>query len=406
MTHEFDDVARLAEARERLREVVAPGNTETVPVGDAAGRTLAAPVRAQRAVPHYERAAMDGYAVRAEDTQRAGRSPVALDLAEDEVGPRNAAQVHTGSPLPDGADAVVMVERTREFGDTVEVSSSVTPGENVAPVGEDVGADQHLYDAGHRLTAADLGLLRSAGHEELEVRERPRVSVVPTGEELVPAGEEPAPGEIVETNGLVVSRLAERWGGEATYRGIVTDDVDALGAAIDRDTDHDVVVTTGGTSVGERDLLPAVVGERGSVEVHGLALKPGHPAGFGVVDDTLVLMLPGYPVSCLVVATQLLRPAIARAGGFEPDPIPETDGVLGRKVPSEPGVRTFARVSVEEGAEDGTEGESARVTPTRTSGAGVLSSVTLSDGWVVVPEGSEGYEAGREVAVERWDWEP
>lgn len=406
MTHEFDDVARLAEARERLREVVAPGDTETVPVGDAAGRTLAAPVRARRAVPHYERAAMDGYAVRAEDTQRAGRSPVALDLAEDEVGPRNAAQVHTGSPLPDGADAVVMVERTREFGDTVEVSSSVTPGENVAPVGEDVGADQHLYDAGHRLTAADLGLLRSAGHEELEVRERPRVSVVPTGEELVPAGEEPAPGEIVETNGLVVSRLAERWGGEATYRGIVTDDVDALGAAIDRDTDHDVVVTTGGTSVGERDLLPAVVGERGSVEVHGLALKPGHPAGFGVVDDTLVLMLPGYPVSCLVVATQLLRPAIARAGGFEPDPIPETDGVLGRKVPSEPGVRTFARVSVEEGAEDGTEGESARVTPTRTSGAGVLSSVTLSDGWVVVPEGSEGYEAGREVAVERWDWEP
>ncbi|WP_159901525.1 molybdopterin molybdotransferase MoeA [Salinirussus salinus] len=403
MTHEFDDVARLAEARERLREVVTPDEAETVPVGEAAGRTLAAPVRARRAVPHYERAAMDGYAVRAADTQRAGRSPVALDPAGDEVGPGDAAQVHTGSPLPDGADAVVMVERTREVGDTVEVSSSVTPGENVAPVGEDVGADQHLYDAGHRLTAADLGLLRSAGHEEVEVYERPRVSVVPTGEELVPAGEEPEPGEIVETNGLVVSRLVERWGGEATYRGVVTDDVDALGAAIDRDTDHDVVVTTGGTSVGERDLLPAVVGERGSVEVHGLAVKPGHPAGFGVVDDTLVLMLPGYPVSCLVVATQLLRPAVARAGGFEADPIPETAGVLERKIASEPGVRTFARVSVEE---VGGGGERSMVTPTRTSGAGVLSSVTLSDGWVVVPEDSEGYEAGREVAVERWDWEP
>jgi molybdopterin molybdotransferase len=406
MTHEFDEVARLADARERLREVVVPGAAETVPVGEAAGRTLAAPVRARRAVPHYERAAMDGYAVRAADTQRAGRSPVALDRSEGEVGPRSAAQVHTGSPLPDGADAVVMVEETRDLGDTVEVSSTVTPGENVAPVGEDVGADQHLYDAGHRLTAADLGLLRSAGHEELEVYERPRVSVVPTGEELVPAGEEPEPGEIVETNGLVVSRLVERWGGDATYREVVTDDVDALGAAIDRDTDHDVVVTTGGTSVGERDLLPAVVGERGSVEVHGLAVKPGHPAGFGVVNDTLVLMLPGYPVSCLVVATQLLRPAIARAGGFEPDPIPETAGVLERKVPSEPGVRTFARVSVEGGAEDGTDREPAKVTPTRTSGAGVLSSVTLSDGWVVVPEESEGFEAGREVAVERWDWEP
>ena len=406
MTHEFDDVARLGEARERLREVVRPGEAGTVPVEDAAGRTLAAPVRARREVPHYERAAMDGYAVRAEDTHRAGRSPVALDLTEGAVGPRSAAQVHTGSPLPDGADAVVVVEETRDLGDTVEVSSTVTPGENVAPVGEDVGADQHLYDGGHRLTAADLGLLRSAGHEELEVYERPQVSVVPTGEELVPAGEEPDPGEIVETNGLVVSRLVERWGGKSTDREVVTDDVDALGAAIDRDTDHDVVVTTGGTSVGERDLLPAVVGERGSVEVHGLAIKPGHPAGFGVVDDTLVVMLPGYPVSCLVVATQLLRPAIARAGGFEPDPIPETAGVLGRKVPSEPGVRTFARVSVEESAADGNDGEPATVTPTRTSGAGVLSSVTLSDGWVVVPEDSEGYEAGREVAVERWDWEP
>jgi molybdopterin molybdotransferase len=402
MTNEFDDVVRLAEARERLQEVVSPTEAETVPVRDAAGRTLATPVRARRAVPHYERAAMDGYAVRAADTQRAGRSPVALDLAEGEVGPRNAAHVHTGSPLPDGADAVVMVEETCDFGDTVEVEASVTPGENVAPVGEDVGADQHLYDAGHRLTPADLGLLRSGGHDDLEVYERPRVSVVPTGEELIPAAEDPEPGEIVETNGLVVSRLVERWGGSASYRDIVTDDVDALGAAIDRDVDHDVVVTIGGTSVGERDLLPAVVGERGSVEVHGLAVKPGHPAGFGVVEDTLVLMLPGYPVSSLVVATQLLRPAIARAGGFEPDPIPETAGVLERKLPSEPGVRTFARVSVT----DSEDGGSPAVTPTRTSGAGVLSSVTLSDGWVVVPEQSEGYEAGREVAVEHWDWWP
>jgi len=245
--------------------------------------------------------------------------------------------------------------------------------------------------------------LRSGGHEEVEVYERPSVSVVPTGEELVPAGEEPEPGEIVETNGLVVSRLVERWGGSASYRDIVTDDVDALAAAIDRDVGHDVVVTIGGTSVGERDLLPGVIGDRGSVVVHGLAVRPGHPAGFGVVDDTLVLMLPGYPVSSLVVATQLLRPALATAGGFEPDPVPETAGVLERKLPSEPGVRTFARVAVEAGDMDGGP---VAVTPTRTSGAGVLSSVTLSDGWVVVPEDPEGYEAGREVAVERWDWEP
>ena len=393
----FDDVTRLAAARERLLELVAPhGRTETVPVADAAGRPLATAVSARRAVPHYERAAMDGFAVRAADTQRAGRAPATLDVADDRVDARTAVHVHTGSALPEGADAVVMVEDTRHVDGALEVESAVAAGENVAPVGEDVSDGQHLYDAGHRLTPADLGLLRSAGHETVEVAEPTRVSVVPTGEELVPAGAEPGPGQIVETNGLVVSRLVERWGGEATYRDVVTDDVEALGAAIDRDRDHDLIVTTGGTSVGERDLLPGVVGERGSVAVHGIAVKPGHPAGFGTVEGTPVLLLPGYPVSCLVVATQLLRPAIGRAGGFTPDPIPTTTATLERKIHSEPGARSFARVSVADG----------RAEPVRTSGAGVLSSATLSDGWVVVPEDVEGYEAGTEVAVERWDWWP
>ncbi|MEF8854720.1 MAG: gephyrin-like molybdotransferase Glp [Haloarculaceae archaeon] len=394
---EFDEVTDLATASERFRDLVSPhGRTETRLVTDAAGAVLATPVTAQRAVPHYERAAMDGYAVQAADTQQAGRSPVALDLAEDHVEPRSAVDVHTGSALPSGADAVVMVEDTREIGDTVEVETTVASGENVAPVGEDVEAGQHLYDAGHHLTPADLGLVRSAGHTSVEVVEPPRVSVIPTGEELVSAGTEPGPGEVVETNGLVASGLVERWGGEATYRAVVTDDVDSLAAAIDRDLDHDLVVTTGGTSVGDRDLLPGVLGERGSVDTHGVAIQPGHPAGFGVVDGTPVLMLPGYPVSCLVVATQLLRPAVADLGGFDPDPIPETPASLARKIHSEPGLRTFARVSVDDG----------EATPVRTSGAGVLSSATLSDGWVVVPEAVEGYAAGEAVAVERWDWWP
>jgi len=398
---EFDEVTRLDRARERLCGLAGRVETETVPVAEAAGRAVATALDARRAVPHYERAAMDGYAVRASDTQRAGRSPVELDVVGNgdgsaTVGPRRAAHVHTGSPLPEGADAVVMVEDTSRVGDRVEVSTAVTAGENVAPVGEDVTDGQHLYDPGHRLSAADLGLLQGAGHREVDVYERPRVSVVPTGEELVGPDEDPDAGEVVETNGLTVSRLVRRWGGVDSYRDVVTDDVDALREAIERDLDHDIVVTTGGTSVGERDLLPAVVGDRGAVEVHGVALKPGHPAGFGVVDGTPVLMLPGYPVSCLVVATQLLRPAVAAVGGFDPDPMPSTTGLLERKIHSEPGVRSFARVTVDGDA----------VTPTRTAGAGVLSSAALSDGWVVVPEASEGYEAGDEVAVERWDWLP
>ena len=393
----FDAVTDLETARERFRELVRPhGRTTARPVVDAVGAVLADPVTAERAVPHYERAAMDGYAVRAADTQQAGRSPAVLAHSTAAVGQREAVDVHTGSALPEGADAVVMVEETRDLGDEIEVQTAVTSGENVAPVGEDVADGQHLYDAGHRLTPADLGLLRSAGIDAVTVADRPRVSVIPTGEELVPADEEPAPGQVVETNGLVVSELVERWGGAASYRDIVTDDVASLTEAVERDTDHDLVVTTGGTSVGDRDLLPEVVGDSGEVVVHGIAIKPGHPAGFGTVAGTPVLLLPGYPVSCLVVATQLLRPAIAASSGTEADPIPTTTATLDRKLHSEPGVRSFARVRLEDG----------RAIPVRSSGAGVLSSATLSDGWVVVPDALEGYAAGEEVAVEHWDWWP
>ena len=229
---------------------------------------------------------------------------------------------------------------------------------------------------------------------EVSVYERPTVGVIPTGEELVQL--DPDPGEVVETNGLTVSRYAERWGGRATYRDVVTDDHAALRAAIERDTTKDLVVTAGGSSVGERDLLPEVVEEIGELLVHGVGVKPGHPVGFGVVNDTPILLLPGYPVSCIVNAVQLLRPALKHAGRFPRDPLPTTTARLDRKVRSDVGTRTFARVELREGG-----GEQVAM-PTRTSGAGALSSVALADGWVVVPEEREGIPADETVAVEHW----
>jgi molybdopterin molybdotransferase len=395
----FRRVTRLADARETLREgVAAHGRTERVPVADADGRAVAADLAARRAVPHYRRAAMDGYAVRAADTVGAGdRSPVTLEIATGPVGEGEAARVHTGSELPDGADAVVMVEATETRDRELSVFEAVAETEHVAPVGEDVAAGQHLYDAGHRLRPSDLGLLRSAGHDAVPVFERPRVAVLPTGEELV--DDDPDPGEVVETNGLAVSRLVERWGGTASYRDVVTDDREALRAALDADREHDLVVTTGGSSVGERDLVPEVVGELGEVLVHGVALKPGHPVALGTLSgDTPVLMLPGYPVSCLVNAVQFLRPAVAWSGGFDPAPVPTVEAELAGKVRSEPGRRTFARVEVE------CEGDRRLARPTRAGGAGVLSSVALADGWVEVPEGREGLPADETVTVQ--DWEP
>ncbi|TKR28309.1 molybdopterin molybdotransferase MoeA [Natronomonas salsuginis] len=396
----FKERTRVADARESLLDVPPIDRTERLSLSVADGRVIAEPVDALRDVPHYARAAMDGWAVRAEDTFGAsGRSP-AIVRPDETIGPGRAVRVHTGSELPDGADAVVMIEETERVGDELEVFDAVGEGENVAPVGEDVEAGQRLYEPGHLLRPSDLGLLKGTGIDTVEVAALPEVAVIPTGEELVQA--DPDPGEVVETNRFTISRLAERWGADVTRRGIVTDDRDALRAAIQRDLVRDVVVTTGGSSVGERDLIPEVVEDLGEVFVHGVALKPGHPVALGRVEGITVVMLPGYPVAAIINAVQFLRPLIKHLGGTDPEPLPTREATLARKIRSEPGVRTFVRVTLEAG--DDADGTRFKATPTRASGSGVLSSVALADGWVVVEESREGIPAGETVAVENWEY--
>jgi molybdopterin molybdotransferase len=394
----FKDRTRVADALDTILDAVSGHDrTDRVGLERADGRTLAEPVTAPSPVPGYDRAAMDGYAVRAEDTFGAtGRSPAVLRTTDDDVKPGEAARVHTGSDLPDGADAVVMVEETETVGDELEVFDAVAEGENVGDVGEDVAEGQRLYDPGHRLRPSDIGLLKSVGVRQVEVYDRPTVGVIPTGEELVQR--DPEPGEVIETNGLTVSQMADRWGAVPTYRNVVDDDPSAIRAAIQRDLAKDVVVTSGGSSVGERDYTPEVVDELGEVLVHGVALKPGHPVALGVVEDTPIIMLPGYPVACIINAVQFLRPVLKTAGNMPVPDHPTVEARLTRKLSSEPGTRTFARVRL-------TEADGDRVAePTRASGAGVLSSVALADGWVVVPEKREGIDAGERVAVEDWEW--
>ncbi len=218
----FKQRTRIADARERLLDIPPIDRTERISLSVADGRTVAEPIEAVRNVPHYARAAMDGWALRAEDTFGASdRSPAILRTA-DEAGPGRAVRVHTGSELPERADAVVMIEDTDRIDDEIEVFDAVAAGENVAPIGEDVEAGQQLYDPGHRLRPSDLGLLKGTGIDTVETVEAPEVAVIPTGEELVQA--DPDPGEVVETNRFTISRLAERWGADVTRREIVTDD--------------------------------------------------------------------------------------------------------------------------------------------------------------------------------------
>lgn len=393
----FKHRTRVEDARKTFAEhVPVVDRTETVPLLEADGRVIATDVTADRNVPHYPRAAMDGYAVRAEDTFGASdRSPNVVRIGDGEGGRGQAIRVHTGSKLPDEADAVVMIEHVEELGDELEVYDAVAEGENVGPIGEDIEAGRRLFETGHQLRPSDLGLLKSVDIREVPVREKPEVAVIPTGEEVVQ--ENPQPGEVIETNGLTVSQLVERWGGEPRYRDIVTDDEELLREALQRDQDADILVTSGGSSVGARDLTPDVVEELGEIFVHGVAIKPGHPVALGRVGDTPMVMLPGYPVSCIVNAWLFLRPAIKWALGTEIHGPPTVQARLDQKLRSEPGMRTLGRVSLEQ------DGEEWVATPVSASGAGVLSTVALADGWVQVPESREGIPAGETVTVEQWE---
>ena len=394
----FVERTRVPEARTTLREATTHRTGhETVPLDEADGRVLAESINSPRNVPDFPRAAMDGYAVRAEDTFGAGsRSPATLDVGE-EPGPGRAAWVHTGSPVPDPADAVVKTEHASTVGDRVEITAAAAVGQNVSAVGEDLETGQHLFDPGHRLRPSDLGLLRSVETESVTVQRRPDVAVLPTGEELVES--DPEPGEAIETNGIMVRSLVERWGGAATLEDVVTDDREALLDAVETHLDADAIVTTGGSSIGKRDLLPAVIEDRGDLLVHGVALKPGHPVAIGMVEDTPIVMLPGYPVACMVNAWQFVRPLLSWLQDTTPDETATVEATLDRKIRSEPGIRSCVRVAVEGEADR-------RAVPVQESGASILSSVALADGWVQVPESIEGYDAGDTVTVEFWEAQP
>lgn len=394
--HGFHGGMALADARKRLLDLVDPvSRTETMDPVDAHGRVLAADVVADRDVPHYDRAAMDGWAVKAADTTGASKhAPRSLEIA-DTPGHGRATRVHTGSPLPAEADAVVMIEDVDRRDDHIEVKTPVAVGRHVGERGEDVEAGAVVLAAGDSVTPSALALLKSLAVDSVEVFARPSVAVIPTGEELVEA--DPRPGEVIETNGAMVSAYVASWGGEPRYRSIVPDDPEALESAIRRDLDADMVVTTGGSSVGERDHLPEVIDAIGDLTVHGVAIQPGHPFGFGQVEGAPILMLPGYPVSCAVNAVEFLRPAMRRAGRFRELPDPTLSCELTEKIASSPGKRTYARVHLER--HDGAW----LATPAMTSGAGILSSMAGTDALVIVPEAVEGFNRGDRVTAVIWE---
>ena len=389
----FKELTRVDDALESFLAKVDPlDRVEKVPLAESGGRIAAGAVTAPRPAPHYRRAAMDGFAVRASDTFGATESsPNRINLA-DSVKQGTAIPVHTGGFVPDEANAVLKIEDTRKEGDKLAVYSSLAPGDNVSPVGEDVEQGDMLIEKGEEVQPAHLGLLRSLGVETIQVLGKPTVGVLPTGEELVPPGQEPGPGQTVQSNGIMVADAVRTWGGLPEEKELLSDEPSELARGLDWGLNgKDVVVFTGGSSVGRRDRIVEVLEGRGEVLTHGVAIQPGKPVALALVEGTPVIALPGYPVATLADAYFFLRPLLAHLNRRKTED--STVKVkLDRKIHSKLGKLSLVRVEVEDG----------EATPVRVSGSGVLSSVTRSDGFVLVPEDSEGIAAGEEVELHDW----
>src|SRR5659263_110348 len=354
---------------------------EVLPLEECDGRIIAENIIASIDVPHYRRAAMDGFAVIASETLGAGAgSPVILRLA-NEMEKGTCLRVHTGSQMPEGADAVVMMEDTDLCGDRVQILAQIHPFKNVGAIGEDVRKGELIQERGHRLRPCDIAVLASLGIGSLKVFRKPLVVIIPTGEELVPRDKKHLKaGEVYETNGLMASLYIKKWGCDVRLLNIVTDSPDLIKEAILSNLDADMVITSGGTSVGKRDYVPDVVDSIGKLLVHGVGISPGKPTALGIINGKPVLCMPGYPVAGIVALFFYGKAAFRRLGHIPDEPERIVQAELSEKIAGRTGYKTFARVKIDNG----------RAIPLATTGAGILSSVSKADGFVIIPENIEG----------------
>jgi molybdopterin molybdotransferase len=378
--------------------------SEQVPLPYALGRVLAAPVRAARDIPPFRNSAMDGYAVRATDTATATpAAAVRLRILEvvgagalprQTVEPGTATKIMTGSPMPDGADAVVRIEDTDEGDGGVDLHTAVAPGANVRHPGEDMRAGETVLTPGRALRPADIGVLASLGVAVVGVRRKPVVAILSTGDELVELGQPLAAGQIVNSNAYTLAAAVEAADSTPRLLGIVRDTADETRRAFLEAFDSDLVLSTGGVSMGTFDLVRATLAELGVVErFWRVAQKPGKPLAFGARNRVPVFGLPGNPVSSLVCFYLYVRPALRAMQGFERLHLPIVDATLDETVRTASGLTEFVRCTVD--GEPGTY----RVRPTGSQSSGVLRSLSLGQGLIVAPPEMSSIARGSRVRV-------
>ena len=398
----FTSTISFDEARRRLDAAVDPiARTERVSLGAAQGRVAADDIRSSIDVPPFSRSAMDGYAVIAADTSGATvDSPVRLRVVDRlytgqapavAVSAGTCAEIATGAPLPAGADAVVMVEQTtKDASDCVLFASVATAGQNIGRRGADISAGGTVVRRGDPLNPGRVGALAAIGNDSVTVYARPRVAILSTGNEVVEPGRSLGPGQIFDVNRFTLAAIVEAHGGVADARRPVDDSVDALGAALDACAGSDVVVFSGGSSVGERDLIVDVIASRGEMIFHGIAVKPGKPTAFARLHagGTPFFGMPGNPTSCLSNAYVLLVPFLRAMARLPPLAGRTVRVPLGKRILSQAGRLQFYTVKLDGG-----------LALPAFKGSGEITSLSQADGYIQIPADKSVVEEGEEVEV-------
>lgn len=396
----MNELISVFEAQQRILKRVRRIDAERVPIERAADRVLAEAAIASVDLPPFASSAMDGYAVRSADTEDA---PVTLALtgriaagspATKPVGGGETMAISTGGVVPEGSDAVIPLEFVEEGDGSVRIPKSVVSGDNVRAKGEDIKAGATVLEAGVRLTPARVAALAAAGLSEVQCSKRPRVGILVTGSELRSPGETLGPGEIYESNGLLLAALCQSAGAVPAQLGAVADDAESLGREMERALlGFDMLITSGGASVGPHDLVRSTFGEFRIEEVFwGVAVKPGRPVSFGVRRDHLVFVLPGNPVSVLVTFELLVRPAIEAVLG-RPDPLPRFErGSLGSSLHRRPERDEYVRAQITH------EGDQTVVTPVSGQESHMIVRAGRADALICIPAGTGEIEAGVPVS--------
>lgn len=383
-----EDALRIIRANSNLL------GKENLDFRDCLHRVLAENVISPIDIPNFDKAAMDGYAIKAEDSFGSSvASPVRFKVVDHISKNFDAVKVNTGDPMPLGSDAVVMVEYTKPTDNGVEVMHPVTPGKNVSARGEDIRVNEVVLEKGRIIKPHDIGMLAAVSKTRVSVFKKPTVAIISTGNEIIDPYT--AKDGVKDVNSYTLETLTRSLAVPYVV-GIVKDDYDRIKESIIKSLDNDLILISGGSSMGSHDILPYIIEELGDLLFHGVSMRPAMPTGFGIIKDTPIFLIPGYPVSAMVAFETFVRPALQEMQGMPVhNPYHNVFAKLNRKIASVIGRRDFVRVKLTE-----TDGE-LYASPLR-SGAGIISTMTRSDGFMVVPEPVEGFKRGDLVKVNIW----